>query len=304
MKNLDNKRWILYGLVVVESVIWGFSFVGTKAALENLNPVEVITMRWTIAAVVMVLLAAIGVLKVNFKGKNLKAVMLVAFSQPCIYSICEVYGISLTTTSESAILTSLVPIFVIIISTFVLKNKINKKSILAILLAFMGVICTVVFSPDFSLGGRIIGYLFIIGAVTAGAIFTIGTNMISDRFTAMEVTLVMAVEGSIFFNAVSLVQGNGFKAYVLTFTNIDVFLSVMFLALGCTVICYIIFNIVISKLPPHQASTLQINLITLVGVLSGILIKDDPYGWYTLFGMLLILAGVIITNLQENKSET
>ena len=48
-KRMEDNKIILYTLAVIESVIWGFSFVGTKAALVKLTPMEVITARWTMA---------------------------------------------------------------------------------------------------------------------------------------------------------------------------------------------------------------------------------------------------------------
>ena len=67
-KRMEDNKIILYTLAVIESVIWGFSFVGTKAALVKLTPMEVITARWTMAAAVLIILAAFKIIKVNFKG--------------------------------------------------------------------------------------------------------------------------------------------------------------------------------------------------------------------------------------------
>ena len=57
-KRMEDNKIILYTLAVIESVIWGFSFVGTKAALVKLTPMEVITAHWTMAAAVLIILSA------------------------------------------------------------------------------------------------------------------------------------------------------------------------------------------------------------------------------------------------------
>lgn len=302
----DNKI-ILYTLAVVESVIWGFSFVGTKAALIKLTPMEVITARWTMAAVILIIMAAFKIIKVNFKGKDMKPVMLAALAQPCLYSIGEVYGISMTTTSESSILIAMGPIAIMLISVVFLKVKIDKVTVFAVLAAFSGVVLSIVLSDDFSLGGKYAGYAILVVTVILGALFTLMSNRISDRFTPMEITFVMTVQGSIFFNLITLIGGRGFEVYRICLTDRDTMLAVTFLGLGCTVICYIIFNTVVSKLPAHIAEALQKNLITLTGVITGILINGDSWNVWTIAGLAVMLFGIVLVSKPkgaENADES
>lgn len=293
----------LFAIVGLVSVIWGFSFVGTKIALEFLSTMEVLAMRWTLGAIVLVILAIAGVIKVNFRNKSLKPVLILAGLQPCIYSICECEGIDLTTASESSIIIAMVPILVLIFSAAFFHKKIDKVTTFAILLAFAGVVTTIVFSPSFSLGGKAAGYLCLFGAVTAGAVYTIYCNHVGDRYNSMEVTLVMAVVGAIWFNLLSLVMGNGFAAYAQTVSEPRLLLAILFLGLGCTAFCYFGYNTVITKLPAHQASALQCNLITVVGVFSGILVNGDSFGWFTAVGLVMIVTGIVVMNMQEAKAK-
>lgn len=299
--SISDNKVILYTLAVIESVIWGFSFVGTKAALVKLTPIEVITARWTMAAVILVILAALKIIKVNFKRKNMKLVMIAALAQPCLYSIGEAYGISLTTTSESSIFIAMGPVVLMLISVIFLRVKIDKVTVLAIILAFAGVVISISTSDDFSLSGKYAGYVILIITVILGAIFTLMSNRISDRFTPMEITLVMAVQGSIFFNIISFAGGRGLELYRICLTDRNTALAVTFLGLGCTVICYMIFNTVVSKLPAHVAEALQKNLITLTGVISGILINGDSWNVYTVIGLTVMLGGIVLVNRPKKK---
>ena len=298
-----HRKPVIYSLAVIEAIIFGFSFIGTKTALLKLAPIEVLATRWTVAFLLFLVLLLTKAMKVDYKGKALKLLILTAFIQPCCYSICEVWGINLTTTSESAIITALVPIAVTMISALVLKVKIGGLSTFAICLAFAGVLCTVVFGEDFSIGGKLAGYILLMLTVIAGAVFTVASNRIADRFTAMEVTFAMALEGAVFFNLIAFVKGYGFRSYVICLKDVNTGLSILFLGVGCSFLCYLIFNVVVSKMPAHQASALQINLITLVGVLTGITIQGDPYGWYTFVGFALIVAGILIVNRKEPCKE-
>ena len=297
-----GSKVVLYGLAVLQSIVWGFSFLGTKTALAVLIPIEIVAIRWTIAATVLVLLTVVGVIKVNFKGKNLKPLIGAVILQPCIYSVCEAYGVSLTTTSESSILVAMGPVVVVLLSVVFLKEKISAASAGAVVMAFVGVIIAISTNESFSLGGKSLGYLIMgIGVVTC-SFFTIASNRLSRTFAPMEITLVMTVQGSIFFNAIVFLFGRGPSIYRICFSDFQTAAAVLFLGLGCTFFCYMVFNLVVAKLPAHVASALQLNLVTLTGVLSGILCNGDPWNIYTVIGLVIMLTGVVLSNRAQKDS--
>ncbi|MCQ4638502.1 DMT family transporter [Anaerovorax odorimutans] len=292
---MQTKK-IVYVAAVVESVLFGLTFLGSKIALTQLDAIQVLACRWTIAMILFLVLALFKVIRVNYRGKQVWLVALAAFIQPCINTICETYGVDLTTASESAIIYAMIPIAVVLISAVVLKHKIRPIVAGGILLSFLGVILSIVFSDGFSMGGKIGGYLFLIGMVITGAVFTILSGHISDRFSAMERTFTMALMGGIWFNLLNVIRGNGFTCYTICFQYPKVGLAVLFLGAVGSFACYILFNYVVSKMPAPQASMLQVNLIALTGVVTGILFQGDDFGWYTAAGLILVVAGVIAAN--------
>ena len=299
-----SKKIVLYISVVIVSVVWGFSFVGSKTALETLSPMQVLSARWTLGALTLVLLALLRIIKVDYRNKPKAPLAALMIFQPCVYSICEMVGIDKTTASESAIIISMIPLAVLIISSLAYRTKVKPLAILGIFLAFGGVLCTTVFSPNFSLGGKAAGYLLLLGAVTAGAIYSIRTNRVARIYSPMEITIVMTSTGAVFFNIIMIAQGQGVSVYPTIFESSRLMLAIAFLGFGCTALCYLCYNVIISYLPPHVASTIQVNLITLVGVISGIFVGGDPYGIYTAVGMVLMVGGLVLTGLNAGeKSE-
>ena len=111
----------------IAAIIFGFSFIFTKNALDYLEPFQLIGIRFLVAALIMTFLKTIGVLKIDIKTKNMKALILVALLQPVIYFIFETLGVDLTTASESGIIISLVPISITIFARLLLKEKLTVK---------------------------------------------------------------------------------------------------------------------------------------------------------------------------------
>lgn len=299
MKNKAN----VYIVAIIGSVFFGLTFLGAKIALTKLGATEVLACRWTLAFVLFCICVAFRIIKVDFRKKPVWAVAAMAVLQPCICCICETCGIDMTTTSESAIMYAMIPIAVVLISRIVLKQKISKVVATGIALSFAGVFVAIAFSEGFSLGGKAAGYLVLLGMVITGAIFIIISARISEIFTAMERTFIMAAAATICFNGLNLISGKGISGYIVCFTDLKIGLAILFLGAVGSFTCYILINYVLSKLPAAQVSCLQVNITSLTGVIAGILFQGDSFGWYTIAGMIMIVTGVIACNIPQISSK-
>ena len=78
----------------------------SKIGLEVMTPIELISFRFLLAALVMTLLKALGIIKVNLKGKNIKMVLLTSICEPVLYFLFESMGINMTSSSEAGLMIS------------------------------------------------------------------------------------------------------------------------------------------------------------------------------------------------------
>ena len=297
--NSDANRknnTLLYILFVALALLWGLSFLGTKVALTELTPIEVLAVRWGMSLILFCILSGTGIITVNYRGKNIKLLSVAVMIQPCIYSIMETWGINLTTSSESSIIIAVIPLMVLLESLLFLKEKISRRTCIGIFTGFSGVVTAIIISPEFSTGGKPAGYLCIIGAVTVGALYAIISNRLGKEFSAMGTTFALAAAGGVFFNLLSLLQGNGLHPYRVFFAGGTSTWALLYLGIGCSFTAYLIFNYILSRLKAELASCIQTNSITAVGVAAGIIWGGDSWGWYTVAGMLMTIAGIIIAS--------
>lgn len=293
----------VYITAIFCSIFFGMTFLGAKIALERLDAIEVLACRWTLAFVLFTIAVLLGIIKVDYRKKPVWMVMVMAFIQPCINTICETCGVDLTTTSESAIMYAMIPIAVVLLSRIFLKQKISGLVGAGIVLSFAGVIIAIAFGESFSLGGKAAGYLILLGMVVTGAVFVIVSGRLSDRFTAMERTFMMAAMATVWFNGINVARGKGFDCYVICFQDLKTGLAILFLGAIGSFMCYILLNYVVGKLPAAQVSCLQVNITSLTGVVTGILFQGDSFGWYTVVGMIMIIAGIIACNMGPDTKE-
>lgn len=320
-KNGANKTTV-YIVAIIGSIFFGMTFLGAKIALVRLDAIEVLACRWTLAFVLFVAAILLGLIKVDFRKKPIWLAMTMAFIQPCINTICETCGVDMTTTSESAIMYAMIPLAVVLISRVFLKQKIRPMVGAGIAVSFLGVFIAIAFgggsigallsssgaasTAGIFAGSKALGYLVLLGMVVTGAVFIIVSGRLADKFSAMERTFVMAAMGTVWFNGLNVVRGNGFDCYAVCFSDMQTGLAILFLGAIGSFMCYILFNYVVSNLPAAQVSSIQVNITSLTGVVTGILFQGDPFGWYTVVGMIMIIAGVIACNMtvEEDKNNS
>ena len=114
---------------------------------------------------------------------------------------------------------------------------------------------------------------------------------------------MLTIAGSLFFNVLSLAEGNGLQAYTVFFSDFRVMGALLYLGIGCSCAAYMIFNFVLSRMKTEIVATVQTNLITVIGVVAGILLGGEPWGWDTVAGLLMTVTGICISALEDSRQE-
>src|SRR5665648_49917 len=167
---MKNTR-LAYIIGIAGAISWGVSFIAAKTALDYMEPIQVMAVRMTVAVITFGAFILIGSVKLNFKNKSIKSLLILSIAQPCLYGVFEIWGIDITTASESAIILSMVPIIVTVLSAVFFKERIKFMTAGFVFLSFLGVIVTVM--GNLSASGKIIGYMFLLLAVITGAVYAI-----------------------------------------------------------------------------------------------------------------------------------
>ncbi|HKK96457.1 MAG TPA: DMT family transporter [Anaerovoracaceae bacterium] len=296
-----NNKVVTIILTVLAALAWGLSFFFTIVALKYFDPISLLGLRWGIAGLLFAIFYFVGFIKCDFKGKNIKPLIAAGLLQPCLYSIFETTGIGMTSTSESAIIIAMIPIFTLIVSVIIYKKRLSKLSIFAVVIAFSGIVVCTYFSPEFTATGKLLGYLVLFGAVICSAFYTHSINNAGKSFTSTEITLVISISGGVFFTILNFIFGDGFNTYVVFINESDSMFSVIFLGIACSFLCYLAFNNILTKFSPVVVTNVFINGVTLIGIISGVVLAGDPFGLFIVIGAGMTMTGITLTTLTNNK---
>jgi len=293
---------------ILFSLIFGFSFMFSKIVLDSnyTTPMGLIAYRFLLAFIVFEVLRLTKVVKIRFDRRFFLPIFLVALFQPILYFIFETYGLDLTTSAEGGLMIALIPIFVTILSSFVLNEKPNKIQILFIALSFVGVILIQVLNSEGGSLSSLWGFLLLLLAVISAALFNIASRSASKKVKPFELTYFMMLYGAVTFNIIYLFQlgmNNTLSEYFSSLINIEVLGPILYLGIVASIGGFFLVNFALSKLPAH-VSSIYANISTIVAVLAGYFFLNESLYWYHFVGGLLIVVGVYGTARANNLNKS
>lgn len=303
---MNNRHNIIpYFTALITNFIFGLSFVFSKQALSTADPIALLSFRFLTAFVIMTILIALKVIKVRYKNKPMKWLIILALIEPIIYFIFETYGLQKTSSSLGGLMIALIPIVVTILAIYLLSEKPSLKQIVSIMLSVSGVILIILMENSNDSGGStILGILLLGGAVLSAAFFNIIARKISNYFTAIEVTYFMMFSGAICFNGISIInhiKDKTLQDYFLPLSSTSFIISVLYLGILSSVIAYFLANYTLSKMEASR-SAIFANISTVVSIAAGVVFLHESFHIYHIVGSAMILAGVWGTNYYKNKA--
>lgn len=302
----NNHKLIPYFTALVSSIIFGLSFLFSKRALNIASPFVLLSFRFLIAFTIMSILIILKIIKVNYKNKPIKWLLILGLAEPVIYFVFETYGIKLTSSSVGGLMIALIPIGVTVLGAYFLKEVPSKKQVFFIIVSVSGVMLITVCGDSKTGETSLIGVILLLGAVLSAGGFNIMSRKVSKYFTPMEITYFMMFEAFIVFNAISigsyLAKGD-IRSYFKPLTDGTFISSILYLGILSSVVAYFMINYSLSKLPAARTSVFS-NISTIVSIIAGVVFLNESFEIYHIVGSALILLGVWGTNRFDFQKHT
>ena len=288
---MSPKGITAYSGLAVLSVIWGMAFVAIKAVVTELSPVNLALLRWFIAAVpFLVLLPVIGRPKARFERRDLPRLLVVALANVAGYHLSLYYAETTISAGMSALLTSLGPIFIAILSYVFLKEATGRRVLAGLGLATVG---TVILSLGSISAADISSYSGIFeGLITAFcyALFAVLGKPLVQKYGSAPTTILAGLVGTVMM--LPLLSG-GFVAQVESLSFYG-WVGVVYLSLLSTVFGYLMFYTLVSRGAVTRLA-IQLYLIPVISIIGGALLLTEAVTPAVVAGGGLMLSAVGIT---------
>lgn len=287
-----NKHVHIAGIIF--ATIFGFTFMFSKVALDYVIPIGLIAYRFLIAFIVIEILRRFKVINIRFEKKHFKHLFLVAIFQPVLYFLFETFGLQKTTSGEAGMMIAMIPIFVTILSSLLLKERPKFIQVVFILLSVSGVLFIQISKSSTGLQSEVIGFVLLLAAVISAALFNIASRSASKTLKPYEVTYFMMLAGAVSFNLIYLFQlgiEQRISDYVTNLYHIELLIPILYLGIIGSIGGFFLVNFALSKLPAHVTS-IYANLSTIVAISAGALLLSEKLYYYHYIGSIMILIGV------------
>lgn len=276
----------------ISNLIFGMSNFFSVIALKYTEPMVVLSLRFTAAFFIICVLRVCGLVKINLKSKHKSGLILMCIAQPFVYFICELYGISLTSSAMSGVIVSMTPVAVIVLSSIFLKEKANWRQVLFAFISVIGVIAVNILN-DSSGQNYIAGIIILLVAVIAAAVFNILSRKEADNFSPMERVYVMFGISTIGFNIVcfGLYSGKYFNMLKNAFLHTEFLVAILYLSAISSIVAFFLYNYATSHVDVIKASSFS-NIIPVVSIISGIALLKENFNIKQIICSLFIIMGV------------
>lgn len=276
-----KKHLGLIGLLTV-AIMWGFGFVANAVALNDMSPLQILCVRFFLAAVIMGAFAFKKLKKVTkgtlFAGLILGLFLFVGF-------VLQTVGLQYTTPSKNAFLTATNVVIVPFIAFVIYKKKVDRFSVYGAILAMIG------FAVLSLQGNLMLGYGDVLTLLCAVgfALHIFFTGEFVKRHDAMALTAIQMIVAFV----LSMISVFATGDYHISAVG-NSWISVIYLGVFSTSAAFFLQS-VSQKYTDETTAAVVMSMESVFGSVFSILIVHDPVTSRVVIGCLLILSAVIIS---------
>jgi len=286
--------WYLYLVILGHQIVTALAFPMAKLGLNEIEPFTYALFRFALASIVYIpVLFLLRKKKVIPLRVHLKIFLIGIIIIP-LNQVVFLVGQSRTTAGHSSLLFATIPIFIYILAIIFLKEKATIRQTLGIIIAAVGVYL-ILSNGHFEFDGDyLVGDLLILVAVLAWAVATIMVKPLAVEYGAFRVTGLALLYGSLLYMPYGIYRFLSFDTSTLT---ISAYISVLYLALVVSVLAYFLWYWVLKYMAASRVAVIQ-NIQPIIATAVAVVLLNETIGQNFIIGGIIIIAGVIITELE------
>ncbi|MGK7378014.1 DMT family transporter [Planococcus sp. 1R117A] len=285
-----NNKLAFALLVILTTSLMGSSFAVGKIGMSYISPLLLIGMRFTLAGILMGAIVLILKRPHPKKLKDWLRILLIGAFQTTGVMGAIFLSLRTITAGESAILTFMNPLLVVVFGTLALGIQYRLVQWSGVLLGFIGVFVT--------MGGQLqaeVGTLLGFSSAVFWAVATLLIKQWGQRFDIWVLTAYQMLFGGILLLAGSLLLENA----QLVINPASIFI-VLWLAIPASIVQFAVWFFLLQNGNPGKVSAFLF-LAPFFGIISGWLLLGEEIGFTLFAGGIMIFAGIFLVNWPDKR---
>jgi drug/metabolite transporter (DMT)-like permease len=282
-------------------LVWGASFIATKVALWEIQPITVVWLRFGIGILILGFTVMIRGQFQLPKRRDIIYFGILGFLGITFHQWLQSTGLITSKASTTAWIVAITPVFIAILGWIVLREQLHWVQVIGIGLATFGVLLVVSEGNISSLSIGRIGnegdILIFLSAINWAVFSVISRRGLRVHPAALMMFFVMVV-GWIFISIPFFVNAN---IYDLSLLSPYGWMSVLFLGVFCSGFAYIFWYDALKSIPASQVGVF-LYLEPLIALIVAAVVLGESVILASMFGGAGILLGVWMVNRSSNSS--
>ena len=293
------SRRAVYLLMVLAAAAWGF----------QPNCIKWLAAEWMPATITFIRYLLIGILLLSYtyfiEKKPLLPprecwpyLALMGLTGVTVNNVTQFTGIIYTTVTNATLISAMTPAITALMAFLVIRERLSRTSVFGILISFTGVLLVVSHGSWEVLRNIAFNFGDVLCFISqcAWAVYTLAGNNVLHRMSPEWATGCSSICGAL----LTLVYGLAASQIVLTPLSGKAVLSFGYIALIGGIFAMVSWNVAVKQAGPSVTPSL-LNIMPVVGMLSGHILFHDEIGMLQLVGAVAICLGVYLTTHGKNE---
>lgn len=283
---------------IFAQVLFGFTmlFIKHGMAIVHQDTIKYLAFRFVTGFLCMTLLIALGICKVNFRGKNLKYAIICGLCNPLVSQVLETSSTRFAPTAQIAMLSSICPIVVVVLGVVLFHEKVSRAGVGFCLLSVFGVFLTSIGPMEGATTTGLILILALIVVVAFSRIFLRESRLSLTAFESVYITTAMGAVGFTLTTLVTHVARGELGTFFTGLGSWDFISAVLYMGIGSCVVAFCLMAYSATSLSVEVYACLN-TIYTVVCMAVGACLLHEKLDALDVIGTAVILCGVIGTSV-------
>ena len=296
--NSQKNTYTGIGLAILATLIWSGNFIIARGVVKDIPPISLAFYRWLLASLI-ILPFAIKQFKIEWQ--SIKAswhyLFWVSLTGVALFNTFVYIGAHYTSAINLALIgTTSSPIMSILLARVFLKEPIGWMKLLGLLFCITGVLFLLssgnlqnLLAHKYSAGD-----LWVLAAAFCFAVYNTLVKKKPSSISPTNFLFVAFAFGTLMLLPFYLWE---IRRSATVDWNVDLIIAIIYLGLGASVICFLIWNVAINKLGAGRTALFG-NLIPVFSSVEAVLLLHEQFTWVHVVSMIIVFSGILLANFR------
>lgn len=297
---IERNPWIAYAKLVALPFCWGSTMIAGRVVAAQIPTLTAGAIRLIIASILLLVLLRRESPFPKLSWSQFRTLAVMGICGVFIFNFFFFLALQKIPGSKGALIVALIPVLTALAVSIVLRERLGLGRWVGICLAFLGV-TIVVTKGDWQQAWHYLGNIMNSGeglmliAAIGWVVYTVLSRFALRGLSPLAASTYAAVVGTICLCLGALSE---FQQWPSMTWSTGAVTGLVYVAVMGTVIPYIWFVQGVQRFGPTRTAV-YINLTPVFGVSLGFLVLGEPIHLSMIVGGLIVIAGVMLTNLSK-----